>query len=109
MNQRNEHIGLFFGSFNPIHLGHLALANYFVDNHYVDKVWFVVSPQSPFKNSKDIAPFMNLLRKKSISGDKMYSEAPYTEAALMSLLGSMDTMDNGGYLERMKNKRRRKR
>ena len=57
------------------------------------------------KNSKDIAPFMNLLRKKSVSGDKMYSEAPYTEAALMSLLGSIDTMDNGGYLERMKNTR----
>ena len=56
-------------------------------------------------NSKDIAPFMNSLRKKSISGDKMYSEAPYTEAALMSLLGGIDTMDNGGYLERMKNKR----
>lgn len=56
-------------------------------------------------NSKDIAPFMNLLRTKSVSGDKMYSEAPYTEAALMSLLGSIDTMDNGGYLERMKNTR----
>lgn len=54
-------------------------------------------------NSKDIAPFMNSLRNKSISGDKMYSEAPYTEAALMSLLGSIDTMDNGGYMERMKN------
>lgn len=67
MNQRNEHIGLFFGSFNPIHLGHLALANYFVDNHYVDKVWFVVSPQSPFKNSKDIAPFQHRLKMVDIA------------------------------------------
>lgn len=54
-------------------------------------------------NSKEIAPFLYSLRDKSISGDKMYSEAPYTEAALMSLLGSIDTMDNGGYMERMKN------
>ena len=54
-------------------------------------------------NSKDIAPFLCTLRNKSISGDNMYSEAPYTEAALMSLLGSIDTMDNGGYMERMKN------
>lgn len=54
-------------------------------------------------NSKKIAPFLNELRNKSISGDKMYSEAPYTEAALMALLGSIDTMDNGGYMERFKN------
>ncbi len=54
-------------------------------------------------NSEKIAPFMNSLRKESVSGDKMYSEAPYTEAALMALLGSVDTMDNGGYMERMKN------
>lgn len=54
-------------------------------------------------NSKKIAPFLNELRNKSISGDKMYSEAPYTEAALMSLLASVDTMDNGGYMERLKN------
>ncbi len=54
-------------------------------------------------NSNIIAPFLNKLRKKSISGNKMYSEAPYTEAALMSLLGSVDTMDNGGYMERFKN------
>lgn len=56
------------------------------------------------KNSNLIAPFLNNLRKKSISGDNMYSEAPYTEAALISLLASLDTMDNGGYMERMKNK-----
>ena len=55
------------------------------------------------ENSSDIAPFLNTLRKKAISGNKMFSEAPYTEAALMSLLGSIDTLDNGGYLERFKN------
>ena len=55
------------------------------------------------ENSSEIAPFLNTLRKKSISGDKMFSEAPYTEAALMSLLGSIDTLDYGGYLERLKN------
>lgn len=55
------------------------------------------------ENSKYCAPFLNELRKKSISGNKMFSEAPYTEAALMSLLGSVDTMDNGGYMERLKN------
>ncbi len=42
-------IGLFFGSFNPIHIGHLALANYFVEFTDLDKLWFIVSPQNPFK------------------------------------------------------------
>lgn len=56
------------------------------------------------KQSKQIAPFLNKLRDRSISGDRMYSEAPYTEAALMALLGSFNTLDNGGYLEKFKNK-----
>lgn len=56
-------------------------------------------------NSKHKAPFLNNLRKKSITGDKMYSQAPYTEAALMSLLGSIDTLDDGGYMEKFKNKK----
>ncbi len=55
-------------------------------------------------NSKEKAPFLNKLREKSITGDKMYSQAPYTEAALMSLLGSQDTLDKGGYMEKFKNK-----
>lgn len=42
-------IGLFFGSFNPIHSGHLMIANYFVQFAGLDKIWFVVSPQNPFK------------------------------------------------------------
>lgn len=42
-------IGLFFGSFNPIHIGHIILANHIQQFGDVDKVWFVVTPRSPFK------------------------------------------------------------
>lgn len=45
-------IGLFFGSFNPIHIGHLALAEYMLEYTAMEKIWFVVSPQNPLK-SKD--------------------------------------------------------
>jgi len=44
-------IGLYFGSFNPIHIGHLIIANHIVQNTAIDKVWFVVSPQNPLKPS----------------------------------------------------------
>ena len=42
-------VGLYFGSFNPIHIGHLAIANYMAEYSDLDQVWFVVSPQNPFK------------------------------------------------------------
>ena len=42
-------VGLYFGSFNPIHNGHLIIANNIINNNYLDVVWFVVSPQNPFK------------------------------------------------------------
>ena len=42
-------IGLYFGSFNPIHVGHLIIAAHIVDHSTPDQVWFVVSPQNPFK------------------------------------------------------------
>jgi nicotinate-nucleotide adenylyltransferase len=47
-------IGLFFGSFNPIHIGHLIIANSMVENTDLDKIWFVVSPQNPLKKSKNL-------------------------------------------------------
>ncbi len=43
--------GLYFGSFNPIHHGHLIIANHLLNTGEVDEVWFVVSPQNPFKNA----------------------------------------------------------
>ncbi|MCQ2374321.1 MAG: nicotinate-nucleotide adenylyltransferase [Salinivirgaceae bacterium] len=46
--------GLYFGSFNPIHIGHLALANYITAYTDVDEVWFVVSPQNPFKQREQL-------------------------------------------------------
>jgi nicotinate-nucleotide adenylyltransferase len=47
-------IGLYFGSFNPVHIGHLIIANHIVSNTNLDQVWFVVSPQNPFKNSNSL-------------------------------------------------------
>ncbi|MBS1505011.1 MAG: nicotinate-nucleotide adenylyltransferase [Bacteroidetes bacterium] len=47
-------VGLFFGSFNPIHVGHLAIANIMAENTDLSKVWFVVSPQNPLKPSKGL-------------------------------------------------------
>src|SRR5687767_12648940 len=47
-------IGLFFGSFNPIHMGHMIVANLMAETADLDKVWFVVSPQNPFKPSKGL-------------------------------------------------------
>ncbi len=47
-------IGLFFGTFNPIHVGHLIIANYIVEYSDLDQVWFVVTPQSPFKTKASI-------------------------------------------------------
>jgi nicotinate-nucleotide adenylyltransferase len=47
-------IGLLFGSFNPIHMGHLIIANLMAENADMKKVWFVISPQNPFKPSKGL-------------------------------------------------------
>lgn len=46
--------GLYFGSFNPIHIGHLAIANYMVENSDLDEVWFVVSPHNPLKKKSSL-------------------------------------------------------
>lgn len=47
-------IGLFFGTFNPIHIGHLTIANYIAEFSDLDQVWFVVTPHSPFKKKNSL-------------------------------------------------------
>ncbi|HPR33013.1 MAG TPA: nicotinate (nicotinamide) nucleotide adenylyltransferase [Prolixibacteraceae bacterium] len=48
-------VGLFFGSFNPIHTGHLIIASYIVEYSPIDCLWFVVSPHNPMKKKKSLA------------------------------------------------------
>lgn len=47
-------IGLFFGSFNPIHAGHLVLANYMLEYTDLERIWFVVSPHNPLKKKSTL-------------------------------------------------------
>jgi nicotinate-nucleotide adenylyltransferase len=50
------HTGLFFGSFNPVHLGHLIVAEFMRGHAALDEVWFVVSPANPFKDEAGLLP-----------------------------------------------------
>lgn len=65
-------IALLMGSFNPIHNGHIAIAEYTLHRRLADEVWFVVSPQNPLKSPDGIAPFEHRLRMVEIA------TAPYT-------------------------------
>jgi nicotinate-nucleotide adenylyltransferase len=47
-------VGLYFGSFNPIHIGHCIIASHLVQHTELDQVWLVVSPQNPFKPSSSL-------------------------------------------------------
>lgn len=52
-NNSNK-IGIFSGSFNPIHIGHIKLGDYLIENQIVDEVWFVVSPCNPLKKQSEL-------------------------------------------------------
>ena len=65
-------IGLYFGSFNPIHVGHLVIANHIANNTSLDQIWFVVSPQNPLKGAGSL---LNKFHRKylidiAIDGEK---------------------------------------
>lgn len=47
-------VGLFFGSFNPVHNGHMAIANYMLEFTDLNEVWFIISPQNPFKTKQNL-------------------------------------------------------
>ncbi|KAA9338690.1 nicotinate-nucleotide adenylyltransferase [Hymenobacter busanensis] len=54
--EASQRVGLLFGSFNPIHTGHLILANFMATRTDLSAVWLVVSPQSPFKVEEELLP-----------------------------------------------------
>jgi nicotinate-nucleotide adenylyltransferase len=85
-------VGLFFGSFNPIHTGHLIIANY-VTNFFTDKIWFVVSPLNPFKVTSKLLPINDRLDmvKAAIKKNKLF-EASDIELNLPSPSYTIDTL-----------------
>ncbi len=64
-------IGLYFGSFNPVHVGHLIIANHAVNETDLNQVWFVVSPQNPFKQTLSLLNEYHRLHliKSAIDGE----------------------------------------
>ncbi|HTH82983.1 MAG TPA: nicotinate (nicotinamide) nucleotide adenylyltransferase [Mucilaginibacter sp.] len=62
-------IGLLFGSFNPIHIGHLIIANYLANHTTLDKVWLVVSPQNPLKKYGDLINTYDRLEMAKLATD----------------------------------------
>jgi nicotinate-nucleotide adenylyltransferase len=67
-------VGLFFGSFNPIHTGHLILAHTICEEAGLDKLWFVVSPQNPFKEKSSLLHEFDRfdLVQKAVEGDDRF-------------------------------------
>ncbi len=65
-------VGLFFGSFNPIHVGHLIIANTVRGLTGLHQVWFVVSPQNPFKPAHTLLPDIDRLRMVELAVEDNY-------------------------------------
>lgn len=64
-------VGLYFGSFNPIHVGHLIIANHILNESDLDRIWFIISPLNPFKKTENLLNEYDRLHlvQKAIEGD----------------------------------------
>lgn len=73
-------IGLFFGTYNPIHVGHMVIANYMAEFTDLDKIWIVVTPHNPFKEKKSmLADYHRLQLVKIAIGDDLRFKASDVE------------------------------
>ena len=62
--------GLFFGSFNPIHIGHVAIAGYIVEFTDLEELWFVVSPHNPLKPQAQLADIRHRMEMVKLAVDR---------------------------------------
>ncbi|MDR2138862.1 MAG: nicotinate-nucleotide adenylyltransferase [Tannerella sp.] len=65
-----KRVGIFSGSFNPVHIGHLALANWLCEYDGTDEIWFLVTPQNPLKETKELMDFRRRFEwvRKAVAG-----------------------------------------
>nr|WP_321358417.1 nicotinate (nicotinamide) nucleotide adenylyltransferase [uncultured Draconibacterium sp.] len=86
-------IGLYFGSYNPIHIGHLAIANYMVEYTDIDQLWFVVSPHNPLKKKNNLLDDYQRLElvHRAVDGDDRF-RASNIEFSLPKPSYTVDTL-----------------
>jgi nicotinate-nucleotide adenylyltransferase len=90
-------VGLFFGSFNPIHVGHMVLANYMLAYTDLDKIWFVVSPHNPLKQKSSLLHERQRLQMVTLAiGDNNKMKASNIEFKLSQPSYTINTL---AYLE----------
>jgi nicotinate-nucleotide adenylyltransferase len=86
-------VGLFFGSFNPVHTGHMIIANHFVQYTDLDEVWMVVSPQNPLKNKASLAKDSDRFHLVQLAiGDNTKIKASNVEFSLPIPSYTIDTL-----------------
>jgi len=86
-------IGLYFGSFNPIHNGHLAIANYMLEFTDLDKIWFIVSPQNPLKKKESLLADYHRFELVNLAiGDSYNYKASNVEFSLPQPSRTIDTL-----------------
>ena len=86
-------IGLFFGSFNPVHVGHMIIASYMAEFTDLEQVWLVVSPQNPLKKKQSLAPDYDRLHLAQLAiGDHPKLRASNIEFNLPKPSYTIDTL-----------------
>lgn len=85
--------GLYFGSFNPVHIGHMAIANYIYEYSDLDEIWFVVSPHNPLKKKSSLLAGIHRFRltKIAIADDHRF-KASSIESELPQPSYTIDTL-----------------
>jgi len=85
--------GLFFGSFNPVHIGHMIIANFMATQTDLQEIWMVVSPQNPFKNKKSLAKDHDRLHLVRLAiGDNLRIKGSDIEFGLPKPSYTIDTL-----------------
>ncbi len=86
-------VGLFFGSFNPVHVGHMVLANYMLANTDLERIWFIVSPHNPLKQKNSLLHERDRLQMVTLAiGDNNKMKASNIEFKLSQPSYTVNTL-----------------